>query len=539
MPTVRDAVLDALRLHGMNTLFGNPGSTEIPFLADLPSDFSYILGLNEVVAASMADGHARATGRPTLVSLHSTVGLGNAMGALVNAQHAHSPVVALVGQQTRALVHSRAVLTNEHPHVLPLGTVKFAAEPVRAARVPAVLSQAIHLARLSPAGPVCVSVPMDDWHRECDPLDIRYTLPRHVFADSVLNPSAFARLLDRVRAARNPALVVGPALDTEEGYRHTTALAERLGAPVWIDWLPDRCGFPTGHPAFRGTLGPDAPSTAALFTGHDLVVALGCRVFRYFADAPAPHLPAGTELVSVTADPQDAATAVVGDCYLGAPAAAAELLASALPATARAAPGRRVLPPAYTDAAPRLLTADEVFTTLAEVVPPESVIVNEAYRQQEHFWARVPVERPGGYHLAGAGGLGFGMAGAVGVQLAQPRRPVIAILGDGAIQYTVQALWSAVHHRAPVTVVVLNNGQYAILHDVETRVGAGPVPGLRLPGLDPIAIARGYGVTATRVHTTRELRAALTSAVESPEPHLIDVAFVDDPTPDPPRRTGG
>ncbi|MFE3203050.1 thiamine pyrophosphate-dependent enzyme [Embleya sp. NPDC059237] len=179
-----------------------------------------------------------------------------------------------------------------------------------------------------------------------------------------------------------------------------------------------------------------------------------------------------------------------------------------------------------------------MFTTLAEVVPPESVIVNEAYRQQEQFWARVPVEHPGGYHLAGAGGLGFGMAGAVGVQLAQPRRPVIAILGDGAIQYTVQALWSAVHHRAPVTVVVLNNGQYAILHDVETRVGAGPVPGLRLPGLDPVAIARGYGVTATRVHTTRELRAALTSAVESPEPHLIDVAFVDDPTPDPPRRTG-
>ncbi|MFI1184268.1 benzoylformate decarboxylase [Streptomyces sp. NPDC020799] len=529
MPTVRDALLDLLRNHGMTTLFGNPGSTEIPFLADLPPDFSYVLSLNEATATAMADGYAQASRRPALVNLHSAVGMGNGMGSLVNAAASHSPVVALVGQQARPLLATPAALANQHPTLLPLGTVKFAAEPTRAEDVPAILAQAIHLATQPPAGPVCVSVPMDDWDRECDPAHYRPTVSRGVVGGGVLGAQAVEDLCDLVAAARTPVLVVGHELDTTHGFDHVARLAEHLAAPVWLSGFSPRCGYPTGHRAFRGTLPMDARSVRSALNGHDLVIALGCPVFTYYPHDPAPALPEGTELVSVTADPHTAARAVAGDTYIGAPDAAVHTLLAQVPPSGRILPERPVLPAPRKATVPGRLSTEEIFDVVARALPAETIVVNEAIRQLPQFWARVPVRRPGGFHMAGAIGLGFGLPGAIGVQLACPDRPVLAILGDGSLQYTVQALWTAAQRRIPLTVLVLNNNEYAILKDWGNRLGTGHIPGLDLPGIDITALARGYGISTTRAETPDQLRQGLDHSLADAHPHLIEAALAPSP----------
>ena len=163
MKTVHQVAYELLRMHGMTTIFGNPGSNELPFLSRFPSDFRYILGLHEGVALGMADGYAQASGRPVLVNVHSAAGLGNAMGVLVNAGVSHTPLVIMAGQQARAMMALEAQLTNIDATQLPRPLVKWSFEPPRAQDVPAALARAIHTAMLPPRGPVFVSVPYDDW----------------------------------------------------------------------------------------------------------------------------------------------------------------------------------------------------------------------------------------------------------------------------------------------------------------------------------------------------------------------------------------
>ncbi|MFF6946783.1 benzoylformate decarboxylase [Streptomyces lavendulae] len=525
MTTVREAVFALLRRHGMTTVFGTPGSTELPFLAGLPDDFSYILGLNEAVAASMADGYAQASRRPTLLSLHTAAGLGNAMGSLVNAAASCSPVVVLVGQQVRELLPSGALLSNAHPHTLPLGAVKFTAEPARAQDVPTVLAQAIHRALLTPAGPVCVSVPMDDWARECDPDALAPVMDRRVIGRSVLGPDSYGQLLLRVMAARRPALVVGAEMDTELGFTGAALLAERLHAPVWMSGFASRCAFPTEHGLFRGPLPVDSASIAAALHGHDLVLALGCPVFAYYPYVQGAPLTDGVEVLAVTSDPGIAARAVAGDAYLGAPDGAVQSLLSDLPSSCSAFPATPAARQLRQPVDSGRLGADAVFEVLGEALPQGAVVVNEAYRQLPQLWGRVALRRPGSFYSAGALGLGFGLPAAIGIQLAEPERPVIAVIGDGSLQYTVQALWTAAHYSVPLTVLALNNGEYAILKDWAHRLDGADAPGLDLPGIDLVAIASGYGVAATRVKSCEELREALERTNQSSEPGLVEVTL--------------
>ncbi len=155
-------------------MFGNPGSTELPMLHGFPDDFTYVLGLQEAVVVGMADGYAQASGGPTLVNLHTAPGVGNAMGAIFNAQANKSPLVITAGQQVRAMITLQANLTNRDATRLPHPFVKWSYEPPRAADVPLALGRATHMATLPPRGPVFVSVPMDDWGQEVDEADARH-----------------------------------------------------------------------------------------------------------------------------------------------------------------------------------------------------------------------------------------------------------------------------------------------------------------------------------------------------------------------------
>src|SRR6266513_3271251 len=178
MPTVREAAFDLFRAHGMTTIFGNPGSTELPMLADFPSDFTYVLGLQEAVVVGMADGFAQASGQPAHVNLHTAPGMGNGMGAIFNAQANKAPLLVTAGQQSRSLMTLQANLTNRDAVRMTDPLVKWSYEPPRAEDVPLALGRATHLATLPPTGPVFVSIPMDDWAAEVDEPAAEHQLSR-------------------------------------------------------------------------------------------------------------------------------------------------------------------------------------------------------------------------------------------------------------------------------------------------------------------------------------------------------------------------
>ena len=258
MATVREATFDLFRAHGMTTIFGNPGSTELPMLADFPDDFTYVLGLQELVVMGMADGYAQATGRPTHVNLHTAPGVGNAVGGIFNAQANKSPLVITAGQQVRPQITIEANLTNRDATLGPQPYVKYSHEPPRAQDVPVALGRAIHHAMLPPRGPAFVSIPMDDWNAEADEDRSASALARRVSGRMGPDPQALTDLASRLAAAKHPVLVAGPDIDAAGAWNAAIALAERQHLPVWASPATggSRLGFPERHPNFVGVLPP-------------------------------------------------------------------------------------------------------------------------------------------------------------------------------------------------------------------------------------------------------------------------------------------
>src|SRR5580658_3044904 len=291
MSTVHDATYEVLRSLGMTTIFGNPGSNELPFINQLPSDFRYILALHEGAGLAMADGYSQATGRPVLVSLHAAAGVGMAMGSLVNAQVLGTPLVIMSGQQSRAMLTLEAQLTIRDAIVLPRPLVKWSFEAPDPASVPAVMARAAHMAMAAPSGPVFVSVPLDDWHHDANSDQTALLTARNVSARPTPPLDLLKTLADRLNSARNPLLVMGNELDTDEGWKAGVDLAEKCGAGVYLTIEAARISFPTRHPNFLGTLGTPIAALRTQLTGHDLVIVLGAPAFRYHAWSPGSYLP--------------------------------------------------------------------------------------------------------------------------------------------------------------------------------------------------------------------------------------------------------
>ncbi|MDD7941935.1 benzoylformate decarboxylase [Actinomycetospora lutea] len=526
-PTVREASLEVFRAHGMTTVFGNPGSTELPMLSELPDDFRYVLGLQEAAVVGMADGYAQASGRPALVNLHTAPGVGNAVGALVNAAANGAPLVVTAGQQVRPMLNLEALLTNPDATVLPRPAVKLSLEPARPQDVPAVLARAIHAATTPPWGPVFVSIPMDDWSAELDPtteaLDL--LVARRVHQRAAPDPVGLDAIVAALDDARAPALVVGGDVDATGGFHDAVALAERTGAAVFAPPVEGRVGFPTDHPLFQGALPMAIAPLAQALEPFDVVLVVGAAVFRYYPYVPGPFLPEGTRLLHVTADADQAARAPMGDAVVADPALTLRALLERVgpgPADRAAAPQRAALGEPRTAGEGRL-TAEEVFSTLAQEWPQDGVLVSEAPSHRGTQQARLPITRPGSSYFTASGGLGFGLAAAVGVGLAEPARPVLAAIGDGSLQYAVQALATAASWQVPVTVLVLDNREYAILKWFASREQTPKVPGLDLPAVDHLALAQAYGVPAESVGTVDELRAAVRRGFAGPGPRLVHV----------------
>ena len=524
MTTVREATLELFRRHGMTTIFGNPGSTELPMLRELPADFRYVLGLQEAVAIGMADGFAQASGKVTHVNLHTAPWLGNGVGAIFNARANKAPLLVTAGQQTRALMSMQANLTNRDAIEVPKPFVKWSNEPSRAADVPYALAQAIHHASLPPTGPAFVSIPMDDWGVELEPIDYARQTARNVGGRARPAQEQIEALAQRLRTAERPVLVAGPDIDASGGWDAAVKLAESQRLAVWASPATggNRIGFPEDHPAFQGVLPPAVAPLGEFLAGHDLVIVAGSSVFPYYPNIPGDFLAAGTELVAITSDPDEAARAPMGDAIVADVALTLQALVDALAdPSEREAPSPREAPPAPEEGEP--LPPGAVHATLAELFPDDGIVVLESPSSTPAMRNQLRLSRPGSYYFSAGGGLGFGLAASLGVQLAEPERQVVCILGEGSAQYAITAFWTASAYSIPVKFLVLRNNEYAILKWFSMLENVTGAPGLDLPQLDVAATARSYGVHSETVNTREHLHSALSEAFAQEGPRLVQV----------------
>ena len=516
--TVREAVFALLRDFGLTTIFGNPGSTELPMFRDFPGDFRYVLGLQESVVVAMADGFAQARGQAAFVNLHSAIGVGHALGSIFTAYRNQTPLVVTAGQQARSILPFEPFLYSEQATNLPRPYVKWSCEPARAADVPAAIARAYYTAMQSPRGPTFVSVPVDDWDRACTPVP-----SREVSGAVSGDPALLARAATLLAAARRPVLVVGAAVARDGAWAEAIALAERHQAAVWVSPLCARNSFPERHRLFAGFLPADRAQIVAQLAGSDLIAVLGAPVFTYHVEGEGPHVPEGAALVQLTDDPAAAARAPVGlaivtDLKLGIRA----LLAASAPA--RPAPA---LPARAAPLPPDRLTDRYLMQQIAALRPAHSIVVEEAPSSRGAMHAYLPMLEPDTFYTCASGGLGHGLPAAVGVALARPERRVIGLLGDGSAMYAIQGLWSAAELALPVTFVIVNNGSYRALNAFAPHFGLAALPGTLLPHLDFCALARAQGVEAVRVSRCADLDAALRMAFGAARPVLIEVCVAD------------
>ena len=525
--TVRDATFDVFRRRGLTTLFANPGSTEVPFLTDLPGDLMFVLALHESSVVGLATGYALGHGAPSLALLHTTAGLGNGVSAIATARVNRAPVVVLVGQQDRRhlayepfLAGRLAGLAGDYPVRVE--------QPVRAQDVPAAVERAFHAAAVA-RGPALVIVPMDDWEAPADDEREPAAAIGEIARAVAVAPEVADALAAFLDSATSPALVVGAGADDARSRAAVVALAERLGAPVYQEAFGARAGFPHDHPLFAGLLPAGRPGLRERLAPYDTLLVIGGPAFRQSFYAPGRLTMPGTRIAIVTEDPEEAYRSPAELAVLASPAAVCAALVSRV--ARRESPRPEPFRPPAVPAPPATgepLRASHVLAALAERLPADAIVLEEAPVDRPELQERLTAAEPFGYLSAAMGGLGFAVPGATGLRMALPNRPVVAVVGDGSTIYGIQGLWSAAHYRVGVLFVVLSNGGYAIMDRLAENHGGAP-PWPSFGEVELATVARGFGCPARRITTYDELTESLDGLVPTlatrGEPMLLDVAI--------------
>lgn len=520
--TVREAVLQLLRHFNMHLVFGNPGSTELPLFRDFPSDFRYVLGLQESVVVGMADGYAQASGNAAFVNLHSAAGVGHAMGNIFTAYKNNTPMVITAGQQARSILPFDPFLHSAHATELPKPYVKWSCEPARAEDVPLAIARAYYLAMQEPRGPVFVSIPADDWDRKTDPVS-----PRAIGTASLPDPRILAEIAQALNGSERPAFVVGAGVDRSNAWKETVELAERHKARVYVAPMSARCSFPEDHRLFGGFLPAMREKLVDRLAGHDIILVLGAPAFSYHVEGAGSHVPSGAALYQIIDDPATAAWTPTGTAATGNVRLAVQhLLEKSVPRQRSLPPEREGIPRVAPPPAGERMSVAYVMQTLSELRQPSDIVVEEAPSSRPVIQKYLPIVESGTFLTMSSGGLGYGLPAAIGVAMAKPKEKVIALIGDGSSMYAIQALWSAAQLKLPITFLILKNRRYAALQDFASIFGFEPgesVEGTELPDIDFVSLAQGQGCAAVRVEHTGDFHETLLSALHSPVPTLVEI----------------
>ena len=514
--TVKDATLDLLRAFGIRKVFGNPGSTELPFLSDWPDDIDYVLGLQEASVVGMADGYAQATRNAGFVNLHSAAGLGNALGNIFTAHRNQTPLVITAGQQARSILPLQPFLYAERASEFPRPYVKFSIEPARAEDIPAAIARAYYVAMQPPCGPTFVSVPIDDWTHPTQAVKAR-SVSREINPDR----DAMAHLASALSASKHPAFVVGPAIDRAQAVELMVRLAEKTRAAVWVSPFSARCSFPETHPQFSGFLHASPGQLSDALRDRDLVVVIGAPVFTFHVEGHAPIFDGTTAIFQITDDPTAATVTPSGASIIATMKPALKMLLELLPDTRRAAPEGRKLPspPQAADPVP----VEFLLHSLNHAMGDDAALVEEAPSHRPVMHRFMPMRGQDSFYTMASGGLGYGLPAAVGMALGSGERRTVCLVGDGSAMYSIQALWTAAQRKLPLTVVVINNAGYGAMRSFGEVMQVRDVPGLDLPGIDFVKLADGMGCEAMRVTKSVELLPALKRALAHKGTSLVEV----------------
>jgi benzoylformate decarboxylase len=514
--TVKDATFGLLRAFGIKKVFGNPGSTELPFLSDWPDDIDYVLGLQEASVVGMADGYAQATRNAGFVNLHSGAGVGNALGNIYTAHRNQTPLVITAGQQARSILPLQAFLYAERASEFPRPYVKYSVEPARAEDVPAAIARAYYVAMQPPCGPTFVSVPIDDWARPTQPVEARQ-VSRELGPD----PAAMKALVTAFSESKRPALVVGPGVDRAGAVELMVRVAEKVRAAVWVSPFSARCSFPERHPQFAGFLHASPGQLSDALRDHDLVVVIGAPVFTFHVEGHASIFEGATTIFQITDDPTAAAVTPSGASIIATMKPALTTLLELLPETKRAMPAGRILPPAPTAADP--IPVEFLLHSLAVSMPGDAILAEEAPSHRPAMQKFMPMRGQDSFYTMASGGLGHSLPAAVGLSLGHPGVRTVCLIGDGSAMYSIQALWTAAQRKLPLTVVVINNLGYGAMRSFSQVMQVRNVPGLELPGIDFVKLAEGMGCHAVRVSKAAELAPALRQGLAHHGVSLIEV----------------
>jgi len=546
--TGRSAFLSLLEAEGVECLFGNPGTTELAIMDALGAhpQLRYVLGLQEGIVVAMADGYARASNRLAACNVHVAPGLGNAMGSLFNAKWYGSPLLITAGQQEQGHGLMEPLL---YDPLVPIAQpmVKWAIEVARVQDLPRIIHRAAKIATTPPTGPVFISLPGDILDAEAE---LRMGTPTRVDAANRPSDEGIYRLATRLLAASNPVLIAGHELSTYDALGEAGELAELLGAPVYQQTVPYTAQFRSEHPAFLGALTRSQPQVRDALQPYDLLVFLGADVLRMSVYNRVDPLPEGAGIVqigerdwelaknypaeiAVKANIKETLRALVPFVRAKRSAeriALAQRRLAELTARNWTAKRQRLVEEVNSRPDARPIDPRVLMLRIAETIPEDAVVVEEGLTSAFSLLSFLPLRDAHCYYGLASGGIGFAMAGAIGVSLALPERPVVAIVGDGSAMYSVQALWTAANLRLPITYVIPNNRGYRILKErLRARREDAELIGmdLRNPEIDFVRLAQSLGVPAQRVTDAADIVPALRAGIASGGPNLLDVSVAD------------
>jgi benzoylformate decarboxylase len=547
----RRVLMESFVSHGVRHIFGNPGTTETPLLDSLPAfpQLDYIMTLHEGVAVLAASFYAQASGRVTVANLHVAPGLGNGIGSIYGALKAGSPVVVTAGQQDTRMRLKNPLLGHDLV-AMAAPMTKWSVQIERADEIAPIMRRAFKVATDAPQGPVFVSLPIDVLEQETA---IEPSAPDKLWRATHPDPEGVAALAALLLKSKNPAILAGDDVARSGAESALIALTEAIGASVWFEGLRHHAPFPTSHPNYRQSLPGDARQVKKALGDADLVLLVGGPFFEDIWFAPGGHFPDGAVVVQVEQSPERLAlnnrldAGIVGDIAISLGAlteavrakAAAEFKTSALARNAALADLRAKEKEAYRARVEKgwSRTPSSMPRVVAELrrgLPENTVIVDESITASLDLARAFDYRGFGDYFGGRGGGIGQGLAGAIGVKVAMPDRPVVAISGDGSAMYSIQALWTAAHHKLPIVFVVLANREYRILkHNVDVwrqNFEAGtqhPYQNMDLigPALDFVQLAGGMGVEAIRVEKAEDIATAVADAVAADKPYLVEIAI--------------
>jgi benzoylformate decarboxylase len=543
----KQAFLQILKQEGVECMFGNPGTTELPLMDGLAREpgIRYVLALQESVAIAMADGYAHASGKLAAVNVHTSPGLGNAMGMLYDARMSGAPMLLTAGQHDQAMNLTEPILWSDLPPVAR-PYVKWSHEITRLEDLPRAVRRAVKTAHAHPTGPVFISLPVDvlNAERELDLLASTRVAPR-IRGDA----AAIAAAADLLVRAKRPLIVAGDAVSQGDALGEMAEVAELLGAPVYGECVPSTCSFPFTHPLYAGPFPRLGPPIRNLLMGHDLLFSVGGDLFTLSLPSDVEPMPEGLTVVHMDTDPWQlgknypAKVAILGDPKATLPDLAEALRKRLGPGVvkeraakvaeltaAHAAATERMRAKARADVQSSPISPLALVGAVADAVPDDAIIVDESISSSHGVRNLFRAQDHQSFYGLRGGGIGWGLPATLGVKLAQPGRPVVGLIGDGSAMYTIQALWTASHDSIPCVYVIFNNASYRILKqrtlalkgfsaEDDQYVGMDLVN----PRIDYVGMAKALGVPGEMVEKGVDIGAAVKRGLASGGPYLVDV----------------